>query len=75
MIKVSYDNFHTAEEMAARIALEYAHIQNIRLVDFGPVPKKLTPTNTADSSPRAEASDGVCGPTQAHACMSACLLV
>ena len=75
VIKVSYDNFHTAEEMAARIALEYAHIQNIRLVDFGLVPKKLTPTNTADSSPRAEASDGVCGPTQAHACMSACLLV
>ena len=48
VIKVSYDDFHTAEEMASRIAIEYANIQNIRHVDFGSEPKALTPHGTSD---------------------------
>jgi len=44
VIKISYDNFHTAEEMAQRIAEEYSKIQNIRHVDWGKSPKHLTPS-------------------------------
>ena len=45
--KVSYEEFQTAEAMAARIKTEYENIANIRHVAFPPKPKSPAPANAS----------------------------
>ena len=45
VIRVNYEEFHTADEMADVIIREYSQMCSVRYVDFQPAEKKLKPAS------------------------------